>query len=238
MKPYQAIPISDCGEPLVPILVGDFARVEPHPYVSLGAPYGDLSPFYLRQGVLEALHHAQAQLQRQKPGWLIQIFDAYRPIAVQQFMVDHAFQTLLGQRNRSLADLTEAEQASLWTEVYQFWALPSDDPRMPPPHSTGAALDVTLVDETGQPVPMGSPIDELSPRSLPNYFAAAEDKESRQWHCDRTLLYTVMQSAGFRRHPNEWWHFSLGDQLWAWLVRQEQPQNPVIARYGRINPSP
>jgi D-alanyl-D-alanine dipeptidase len=43
-----------------------------------------------------------------------------------------------------------------------------------------------------------------------------------------------MNHAGFRRHPGEWWHFSLGDQMWAWLSTQENPDNPVIARYGRI----
>jgi D-alanyl-D-alanine dipeptidase len=25
-----------------------------------------------------------------------------------------------------------------------------------------------------------------------------------------------MDAAGFSRHANEWWHFSLGDQMWAW----------------------
>jgi D-alanyl-D-alanine dipeptidase len=25
-----------------------------------------------------------------------------------------------------------------------------------------------------------------------------------------------MTAAGFDRHGNEWWHFSLGDQMWAW----------------------
>ncbi|MDG2329833.1 MAG: M15 family metallopeptidase, partial [Synechococcus sp. cluster2_bin.44] len=22
--------------------------------------------------------------------------------------------------------------------------------------------------------------------------------------------------VGFIQHPNEWWHYSYGDQLWAW----------------------
>lgn len=25
-----------------------------------------------------------------------------------------------------------------------------------------------------------------------------------------------MGAAGFAQHPNEWWHYSFGDQLWAW----------------------
>jgi D-alanyl-D-alanine dipeptidase len=43
-----------------------------------------------------------------------------------------------------------------------------------------------------------------------------------------------MESAGFLRHPGEWWHFSLGDQLWAWLYNQRNPESSMIARYGRI----
>ena len=43
-----------------------------------------------------------------------------------------------------------------------------------------------------------------------------------------------MFAAGFQRHPNEWWHFSLGDQMWAWLSNQENPTHLVVARYGRV----
>ena len=29
-----------------------------------------------------------------------------------------------------------------------------------------------------------------------------------------------MKQAGFVQHPNEWWHFSFGDQLWSWFSKQ------------------
>ena len=32
-----------------------------------------------------------------------------------------------------------------------------------------------------------------------------------------------MEQAGFVQHPNEWWHFSYGDQLWSWLRNQGNP---------------
>ena len=59
MKPYQNIPIEDCGEPLISIPLEKFAIQLPHPYEKLGAEYGDKSPYCLRQGVLEALEMAQ-----------------------------------------------------------------------------------------------------------------------------------------------------------------------------------
>ncbi len=234
MKPYQTIAICDCGEPLIPIPLDQFAVVQPHPYQALGAPYGQQSPYYLRRGVLNALVLAQAMLQQQHPGWRIQIFDAYRPVAVQRFMVEHTFAELLQTRQLQADALTLTQREALWAEVAQFWALPSDDPATPPPHSTGAALDITLIDEQGRRVAMGSPIDELSERSWPDHFALAQDPQAQQYHRHRTLLKTVMTAAGFRRHPQEWWHFSLGDQFWAWILQEQEGKQNVTAPYGRI----
>jgi D-alanyl-D-alanine dipeptidase len=234
MKPYKLIPIQECGEPLLPIPSEIFAFVLPHPYAKVGAPYGDRSPFYLRESVLNSLIAAQKELQERYSGWRIQIFDAYRPIAVQRFMVDHTFRELVQASGLALETLTAKQQQEIWEQVYGFWAVPSDDPATPPPHSTGSAVDVTLVDETGQPVDMGSPIDELSPRSFPGHFADSQLPQERQYHRHRQLLREVMVNAGFQPHPHEWWHFCLGDQMWAWLVNQEDPARGAIARYGAI----
>lgn len=244
MKPYQQMSILECGEPLLPIPPAIFAFEQPHPYLKLGAPYGDKSPYFLRQGVLERLFLAQVELQKLRSGWQIQVFDAYRPIAVQQFMVDHTFQTILTQRGFTLAQLSETEQHQIWQDVYQFWAVPSLDPATPPPHSTGAAIDITLVDETGQTVDMGSAIDELSPRSYPDHFADAavwriyhsdlSSAKAEQFQTCRQLLRQIMFQAGFRQHPQEWWHFSWGDQLWAWQMQQANPERSWTACYGTI----
>ncbi|MEM1311680.1 MAG: D-alanyl-D-alanine dipeptidase, partial [Cyanobacteria bacterium P01_H01_bin.153] len=69
MKPYQEISIEDCGEPLVLLPLDAFAVVTPHPYVALGAPYGDRSPYWLRKSVAAALLQAQQNLQAQRRGW-------------------------------------------------------------------------------------------------------------------------------------------------------------------------
>lgn len=234
MKPYSRLPIQECGEPLVPIPADRLSLTQPHPYEQLGAPYADRSPFFLRQGVLTQLLAAQAALQTQQPGWRIQVFDAYRPIAVQQFMVDYTFLTTVQAQGQTPESLTPEARQVILEQVYQFWAIPSPDPTTPPPHSTGAAVDVTLVDGDDRPVPMGSEIDELSPRSYPDYFANSSESLASLYHAHRQLLWQVMSTAGFERHPNEWWHFSSGDQMWAWLVSQRQVDRPVVARYGGV----
>jgi D-alanyl-D-alanine dipeptidase len=64
VKPYQTIPIQDCGEPLIPIPLEKFAVEIPHPYEKLGADYQGNSPYYLRQTVVESLMKAQDYLHR------------------------------------------------------------------------------------------------------------------------------------------------------------------------------
>jgi zinc D-Ala-D-Ala dipeptidase len=252
MKPHHVIPICDCQESLVAIPSNTFALETPHPYAKLGAPYGDKSPFYLRQSVLQQLIAAQAVLQDQHPGWHIQIFDAYRPLAVQRFMVDYTFAETIRAQGLTLAQLSDPLRETILQQVYQFWAIPSTDPATPPPHSTGAAVDVTLVNADGRVVDMGSPIDELSARSYPNFFssndqsataveAAARNtgeaiafKDRQTFHHHRQILQGVMVAAGFCQHPNEWWHFSLYDQMWVWLTGQDNSNALGVARYGAV----
>ncbi|HEY9847656.1 MAG TPA: M15 family metallopeptidase, partial [Candidatus Caenarcaniphilales bacterium] len=165
MKPYQQLPIHECGESLVAIPKDQFAFQQPHLYQSLGAPYGDASPFWLRESVLKRLIDAQAHLQQRCSNWRIQIFDAYRPVAVQQFMIEHTLAEIAQAQGLNSQHLSASQRQALLEQVYQIWAVPSLDPAMPPPHSTGGAVDVSLVDSAGQVVFMGSPIDELSERS-------------------------------------------------------------------------
>ncbi len=227
MRPWSSIPITDCGEPLLE-LPAALLRLEPHPYAALGAPYGGgASPFRLRRGVLQRLLAADAALGRQRPGWRLAIFDAWRPLAVQRFMVEQATAEECRRRGVERGRPSPA-LAAVVAEVGRFWAPPSDDPATPPPHSTGAAVDLCLADAAGRPLSLGSPIDAIGAVSEPDHFAAADPgTEAGEWHRRRVLLRAVLAAAGFAQHPNEWWHFSWGDQLWAW--RSGAP----AARYGR-----
>ncbi|BAP17938.1 peptidase M15D vanX D-ala-D-ala dipeptidase [cyanobacterium endosymbiont of Epithemia turgida isolate EtSB Lake Yunoko] len=228
IKPYHSIVIQDCREPLVTIPLEQFFIESPHPYEKLGAIYQEKSPYYLRKGVLNALLNAKTYLHQEYPEWNIQIFDAYRPVQVQQFMVDYTFNLVIKEQRLILEKLTLQQQQTIWEKVYQIWAIPSDNHATPPPHSTGAAIDITLVDNKGNSLNMGGEIDEISERSHPNYYINNNSKTGRTYHQRREILNKIMSQAGFCRHPKEWWHFSLGDQMWAWQKGES------IARYGRI----
>tara|TARA_Y100001954_G_scaffold94210_1_gene103088 strand:- start:161 stop:862 length:702 start_codon:yes stop_codon:yes gene_type:complete len=214
MRPWSPIPIEECGEPLQ-ALPPALLRIEPHPYMALGAPYGASgNPFQLRLGVVQRLLDAQQQLVEHDPGLRLSIFDAWRPIAVQAFMVDHSIAELCRERGVEVRSGDAFDQVVV--DVGRFWAAPSRDPATPPPHSTGAAVDLTLSSSDGTPLAMGGEIDAIGAVSEPQHYAGREDSDAQRWHQRRQLLADVMEASGFAQHPNEWWHYSFGDQLWAW----------------------
>ena len=217
MRPWSDRPIQDCLESLE-YLPPQLLRIEPHPYASVGAPYGQVKdPFRLRSGVVRRLLQAQDLLRQRAPELCFAIFDAWRPISVQAFMVNYTIDQLCRERGVDREDpRQEADLQTMESEVERFWAPPSRNPQTPPPHSTGAAVDLTLATDAGELLAMGSPIDAIGVVSEPDYFANTSDPAGQLFHQRRELLRTVMASAGFAQHPNEWWHYSYGDQLWAW----------------------
>ena len=236
-RPWSHIAILNRDDPLLPI-PQQLHCLRPHPYQHLGAPYGAAaSPFQLRSAVIKLLIEAQDQLQQRQPGWALAIFDAWRPLAVQRFMVAHSIAEECRSRGLDPLTATAAALAEVTAAVGRFWAPPSDNPATPPPHSTGAAVDLTLLDAAGAVVDMGSAIDVIGAVSEPDHFRQRADQEPQslqrqQWlrfDQRRRLLQAVMEAAGFAQHPNEWWHFSYGDQLWAW--RWGEP----AALYGRCS---
>lgn len=159
MRPWSPIPIEDCGEPLQ-ALPPALLRMDPHPYMALGAPYGASGhPFQLRLGVVQRLLDAQQHLVEHDPSLRLSIFDAWRPIAVQAFMVDHSIAELCRERGVELRSGHAFDQVV--ADVGRFWAAPSRDPATPPPHSTGAAVDLTLSSSDGTPLAMGERLMQL-----------------------------------------------------------------------------
>ena len=221
MRPWNYIEIDECNESLLSIPLS-FYRITPHPYLSLGAPYGQSTdPWRLRVDVIRRLTVAQELLLEANHKVKLALFDAWRPIAVQQFMVDYVIQKQCQLKGINPLDVDyELHRRSIAEEVSNFWALPSLNPSTPPPHSTGAAVDLTLVDDTETLVDMGGEIDAIGPISSPDYYnhlnSSNPSSISTLYHSRRQLLSDVMERAGFAQHPHEWWHFSFGDQMWAW----------------------
>ena len=220
-RPWNNIKINECNEPLVSIPESIF-RLTPHPYMSLGAPYSTgVDPWVLRPSVIKRLIRAQQYLFEITPRLQLALFDAWRPISVQKFMFNYTIHETCRSKGINIDDISnKVDITDVIEEVGRFWAKPSSNPLTPPPHSTGAAIDLTLSDMSGNPLDLGGEIDFIGAESSPDFY-----KKDNFWmpcskhqlfHKRRSLLFSVMEQAGFIQHPNEWWHFSFGDQLWSW----------------------
>jgi D-alanyl-D-alanine dipeptidase len=235
-RPFHAIPIIDNGEKLIPLeKMQVFTFESPAPYLAAGADYGDANPFMLRETVAEKLCKAAESLNRIKKGWCIKIFDAYRPLSVQAYMVAHTFCNMAKENGLDPLHLSDDQRKELFAKTYRIWSPPNQDPKTPPPHSTGAAVDCTLVNEMGKTIDMGSAIDLNSDISNPDYFLNSKNQHEIQCHQYRIILRDIMQEQGFLQHPAEWWHFSYGDQLWVWLQQQKGHITHKNAIYGRFH---
>jgi D-alanyl-D-alanine dipeptidase len=78
------------------------------------------------------------------------------------------------------------------------------DPRRGSPHSRGAAVDLTLIDDTGASLDMGTDFDAFTPLS---HHGTTRVPASAQRN--RALLLGIMTAAGWDFYRNEWWHYQL-----------------------------
>ncbi len=227
MKIWNKIPIKENGDKLIAI-PGHLNFLDPHPYYYLGAPYQDKNSIWkLREEVVNRLVKVNDYLISNN-NFFILIYDSWRPLEVQEFMFKRAF-SLECEKLEIDASLENMKSyPSILKKVEKFWAYPSFDSSCPPPHSTGGALDVCFSDKEGNVVDMGSQVDQMDETSKPDFYENIVNEEAIIWNSRRNLLREVMNKFGFAQHPNEWWHFSYGDQLWAWKNKKAN------ALYGKI----
>ena len=234
LKEWNKISLLYSMEPLMRLPVEIYC-IKPHSYESLGAPYGkSASPWMLREEVIRRLLLAEELLRKTFPHLRLAVFDAWRPIRVQKFMYDYSINQECLSRG---IDPSSKKDTSALEDVVKlvsrFWASPSFDKSKPPPHSTGGAIDLTLATNDCNLVDMGGEIDLMGPTSEPDYYLQSalkgDNSSACLWQLRRNLLANVMIFSGFVQHPNEWWHFSYGDQLWAWTT------NATEGLYGSVD---
>ena len=181
------------------------------------APIPDAVPdLLLRRSLIDLLCGVNARL---SPYDLeLWVFDAWRPLAVQNHFHDH----WMPDRLRRLRP--DWDDARIRSETELYFARGADgpiDPLSPPPHATGAAVDLTIRHRHGAELFMGTIFDDLSAAANTAHFESDPDGLAFSHHearANRRLLYWLMAEAGFANNPTEWWHFSLGDQMWARLT--------------------
>ncbi|MAF50223.1 MAG: D-alanyl-D-alanine dipeptidase [Rhodospirillales bacterium] len=145
----------------------------------------------------EALLQSAVELAR-RIGLGIRIYDAFRPSEAQWVLWAH-------------------------TPDPEFLA----DPRRGSPHSRGAAVDLTLIDGGGRPLPMGTGFDAFTPLSHHgNTDISAEAQRNR------AILIGLMTTAGWDFYRNEWWHYQLFDARRLPLLSDSVLDQPMMAEAG------
>lgn len=110
-------------------------------------------------------------------GYRIKIFDCYRPLDIQKKM---------------------------------FELVPNPEyvanPKKGSIHNRGGAVDLTLVDENGNELDMGTTFDFFGPESSHNYADL-----SKKIKKNRAFLKEVMIKNNFKPLNSEWWHYNLNE---------------------------
>lgn len=158
----------------------------------------------VRREVLDKLKEVQATL---PDGISLRIWDAWRPFALQKELFDYYSETISKQFN--LTELTHGERIKF---ISKYVSIPNFDKLKAPVHTTGGAVDVTLIDSDGNELDMGTEFDSFSERTHTNYFELTGSVNIRD---NRRILYNSMINAGFTNLPSEWWHYDFGDGFWS-----------------------
>ncbi len=165
----------------------------------------DYNQLYLRSAVADMLVEASKNLPKQ---YKLIVRAGHRPVPVQKAVLEGVKQDYLNDNPDSSPD-----QALEFARTYV-----SDPDIKLPPHCCGAAVDVDLLDTTtGKLVDFGCPVNTDSPLS----FLYSEEINKLQ-ATNRQILLTAMLDAGFASLSSEWWHYSYGDQTWAWFYSQPE----------------
>lgn len=147
--------------------------------------YTDLQEAFLHPKAAKALATAQEILKKQRPNLSIKVYDAARPMHVQQRM----WNVVKG------------------TSKQNYVSNPKNGGGL---HNYGMAVDVTLCDEKGDTLDMGTPIDYLGKWAHIDIEEEMVEKGiiSQEAYHNRQLLRCVMKQAGFKPLRTEWWHFN------------------------------
>lgn len=195
-KRVREVPVKECGELLVdlltynPELAFDLTRICVH--------NNTRNVSYVRETVAQMLMKVQCNLPR---NIRLLIKEGHRPVALQEQYWNNYY-------NKILTRHSEWNEGQVYDECSKFVA-----PLEVAPHTTGGAVDLTLIDENGNWLDMGtqfnaSPLDtnKATYTQAPNINSTAKE--------NRKTLIDAMNTVGFINYPTEWWHWSYGDKYW------------------------
>ncbi len=205
----RKVKILESGDPLV-----DYRKLFPD--LGVASPvFVYERAFYARLGLAQRLAEANELLLRR--GYRLSVLECWRPPHIQRRMYRSTWL-------RFATKHPEWSETKLRRVVNRFTA-PMND-RVPPPHSTGGAVDLWLETSDGFELEHRAPFDRFDSACYP--FAAKGLTDEARRH--RDLLAEAILPTGITNYPSEYWHWSFGDQGWAYRGGHDS------AMYGVVSP--
>lgn len=208
----KRIKIVDNGEPLV-----DYLEFCPR-LVKANPVFEYRYETVVRESVARKLCMASKVLPN---GYRIGVLEGWRPHHIQRRMY-----LLTWNRFKELHP--EWGDAQLRRVVNRFTA-PMNN-KVPPPHSTGAAVDLYLLDSDLHELNMRAPYPTRDSHSFP-FEAKGLTELSKE---RRRILADALLAGGMTNYPSEYWHWSYGDQGWAYRTGAPNAIYNVVEPQGYV----
>lgn len=149
--------------------------------------YDTLTTAYVQLSVARRLSACQQYLTKIDSNLHLLVYDGLRPLSVQW-------------------EMWKALDTIPVSERVKFVSNPANGSV----HNYGAAVDLTICDNSKNPLDMGANYDDSRKIAYPSlesvFLASGELSEKQLMH--RKLLRSVMISQQFSTIPTEWWHFN------------------------------
>jgi zinc D-Ala-D-Ala dipeptidase len=153
---------------------------------------------FVRESVAIMLSRVQSLLPR---GLRLKIIDGFRSISTQKKIYSQVFNEIR-EKNSRWTDKQIEEEADKWV---------ANPIKTIPPHTTGGAVDLTMIDENLKELDFGTSPNSISAESATEISNISDGAKK-----NRQLMIELMSKVGFVNYPLEWWHWSYGDREWAY----------------------
>jgi len=162
----------------------------------------------LRKTIYNKLKIAQALLPQ---GLYFCLYEAYRSLHLQKILFNNRFEKVSNQHLDWSQDQIFTETTKLISPIIN-----QDGSKNIPPHSTGGAIDVYLINDKGDAINMGiHPKDWMEDDDGSISFTTSRII-SAEAQSNREIMSNVLSAVGFVNYPTEYWHWSYGDRYWAY----------------------
>lgn len=212
------IPINENLEPLIDLKNQKNISFGSSPEIPNNTDYTKI-----RSSVYEKLVNAQKML---PDGLKFCLYEGYRSLNLQEKLFNNRYEDIKKQYPTWSHEEIFVEATRLVAPAINL-----DGSLNTPPHSTGGAIDVYLIDENGKMVDMGIRVEDWMKDFDGSISQINSKKISDQAKKYRNIMSSALSKVGFVNCPTEYWHWSYGDRYWAYHKKSE------YAIYGTVKSS-